>query len=613
MTDDLLGYYNRELSLIRREASRFAQTHPKVAARLRLGTDGSEDPHVERLLEGFAFLTAGVRQRLDDGYAEMAEALLGVLYPHYLAPIPSAAIVQFHLDVGQNELAAGLTFPRGKAIETEPIQGEPCRFRTAYPVAVWPIDVKLAALQSAPFSAPVTARSNTAAAVLRLQLTCRSPNLTFAKLTARKLRIYLHGQNQHANRLYEMLLNQATDLAFATGVDDRTPVVVKASDVIHTVGFETDEGLIPYPDRSFLGYRLLTELFTFPRKFLFIDVDLPPAAMARIGNRLELFVYLARSATDLEPNVSAEMFRLGCTPVVNLHARQAEPIRLTQTDPEYRVIPDVRRPLAHEVYSVDRVAATTADGEEIELRPLFGARQGLPDRTSTVFWSAARRPASVGSAASPDAPVDRGTEIYLTFVDATNKPLPPSDWTVHVQVTTLNRDLPARLPFGGGQPRLQLATGGAAVRLECLTPPTNTVRPRLGPESIWRLVSHLNLNHLSISGGATGAAALRELLALYDVSDVAETKAMIEGLVGVDTKRITAWAGGALCRGVEVAVTFDEPRYTGYGLFVFASVLDRFFGLYASLNSFTRTVAKLAQREGIYKQWPPRIADRPLI
>jgi len=250
MTEDLLPYYNRELSYIRRHAARFAEAHPKVAARLRLGPDGSEDPHVERLLQGFSYLTARVRHKLDDEFPEITQALLGVLYPHYLAPIPSCAIVQLDLDPGQNELTAGLTVPRGQAIESEPIQGEPCRFRTAYPVALYPVDVRLAALASAPFTAPATPRSNTALAVLRVALGTRSSNIRFADFAGMKtLRLFLRGQPQHAQKLYELLLNHAVEVAFAKRPDDKAAVAV-GPEAIQPVGFARDEALLPYPPRG---------------------------------------------------------------------------------------------------------------------------------------------------------------------------------------------------------------------------------------------------------------------------------------------------------------------------------------------------------------------------
>ncbi len=608
MPDDLFPYYNRELSYIRRHAARFAESHPKVAARLRLAPDGSEDPHVERLLQGFAYLTARVRHKLDDEFPEVTQALLGVLYPHYLAPIPSFAVVQLDIAEGQNELTTGVTVPRGQSLETDPIQGEPCRFRTAYPVTVFPIDVRLATLTSAPFTAPATPRAGSAVAVLRVVLACRSPNVRFRDLNLKRLRFFLRGQPQHTQKLYELLFNHAVEVAFATRPDDKAAVAV-GPEALKPVGFDRNESLLPYPARSFVGYRLLTEFFTFPQKFLFVDVDVPPAALARGENQLELFVYLNRQAADLEPNVTADVFKLGCTPMVNLFSQRAEPIRVTQQEFEYRVVPDQRRPLAHEVYAIDRVTATSPDGREAEYAPFFAVKHGGL-RGGDRYWHSTRRPAADVAPPSDTAAVDRGTEAYLSFVDLGFNPSAPADWTIHVETTCMNRDLPARLPFGGGQPKLQLApAAGPVTRVSCLTPPTPTVRTHLKEEGLWRLVSHLTLNHLSLTDSTDGADALREILTLYDFADSAVTRGVIEGVRQVSGKRVLGRASGAVCRGVEVAVEFDEDRFTGNGLYLFASVLDRFFSLYASVNTFTRTVATVARREGIYKRFPARAGE----
>ncbi|AMV23267.1 hypothetical protein VT84_02580 [Gemmata sp. SH-PL17] len=625
MTEDLLPYYNRELSYIRRHAARFAEAHPKVAARLRLGPDGSEDPHVERLLQGFAYLTSRVRHKLDDEFPEITQAIIGTLYPHYLAPIPSCAVVQLDLDPGQNELTSGLTVPRAQALESEPIQGEPCRFRTAYPVTLFPIDVRVASLASAPFTAPPTPRANSALAVLRIGLGTRSANVRFANFAGMtKLRFFLRGQPQHTQRLYELLLNHAVEVAFAKRPDDKGAIAV-GPEAIQPVGFARDEGLFPYPARSFIGYRLLTEYFTFPQKFLFFDVTVPQAALARTDGVLELFVYLNRQAADLEPNVTADTFRLGCAPMVNLYEQPAEPIRLTQQQFEYRVVPDHRRPLAHEVYSVNKVTATAADGRETEYAPFFavkhsgsGSRRegaGGAGEAAHPYWHSARRPAADAAEPRPDSTaVDHGTEMYLSFVDIGFNPAAPIDRTVFVHCTCTNRDLPARLPFGGGQPKLQLTEGsGLVTRITCLTPPTPTVRTHLREEGLWRLVSHLTLNHLSLTDGPDGADALREILALYDFTESAATRAQIEGVRGVSGKRVLGRANGAVCRGVEVGIEFDEDRYTGNGMYLFASVLDRFFTLYASVNTFTRTVATVARREGVYKRFPSRAGDQIVL
>jgi type VI secretion system protein ImpG len=613
MGNELLPYYNRELSYIRRLAAQFAEAHPKIAGRLRLGSDVSEDPHVERLIEAFAYLTARIRHKLDDELPELTESLLGVLYPHYQAPIPSMAIVQFELDPGQNETTEGHTVARHTMLETEPIQGEPCRFQTCYPVTLYPLDIKAATLTRPPFRAPDTPWTKKAAAVLRLSLACRARAVRFADLKLASLRFFLKGQPQHVYRLYELLFNQALGVALGSTANDPDPIMLGA-DRLRQVGFERDEGLLPYPARSFLGYRLLSEFFAFPQKFLFCDLaGLDGKTLSRIGNQLEIFVFLGQADPDVEQNLDAEMFRLGCTPVVNLFPKRAEPIQLTHTEFEYRVVPDARWPLAHEVYSVDRVLAAAPEGAEVEFQPFFSIKHALEARSAGTFWHSTRRPAEPS-----EGPVDNGTEVYLSLVDLGFSPSAPADWTMAVETTCLNRDLPHRLPFGGDQPRLQFSEGGALVSsIACLTPPTRTFRPALKRGTLWRLISHLSLGHLSLVDSSEQADALREILKLYDFADSAETRAMVEGVLSIRSRRVVGRVGQDLaagfCRGLEVTIQFDEEKFAGNGLLVFASVLDRFLGLYCSINSFTRMVAVTKGREGVYRRWPPRTGEKPLV
>jgi type VI secretion system protein ImpG len=619
MSDELLPFYNRELSFIRRLGAEFARTHPKIAGRLRLGTDASEDPHVERLIQAFAYLNARVRHKLEDDFPEITDALLGVLYPHYQLPVPSMAVVQLDLDPDQGELTTGPVVPRHTSLETETIEGEPCRFRTCYPVTLWAIDVRLASLSPPPFKAPPAPFADHAAAILRLVLTCRSEAMTFAALELDSLRFYLKGQGQHVYPLYELLFNNLLGVALAGSHDDPAPVVLE-KDAVRPVGFGRDEGLLPYPPRSFLGYRLLTEFFAFPEKFLFFDLaGWQRAQLARQGNRLEVYLYLDRGGGDLEHNLSADTFRLGCTPIVNLYRQRAEPIALTQAEWEYRVVPDARRPLAHEVYTIDAVSALSPVGESVEYAPFFSTRHAQAH--GARFWHATRRPALPPDEAGPPGSLpDKGTEVLLSLVDPAFRVSAPADWSLDVETTCLNRDLPHRLPFGGDQPRLQLSEGGTLVaHIACLTPPTPTLRPALRKGAMWRLVSHLALNHLSMTGGDAGAEALREVLTLYDFSDSEETRAMIAGVLDVDSRRVVGrvraedGVGEAVVRGVEVTVRFDEKRFAGSGLFLFAAVLERFLALYCSINSFSRLTATVEGRKGELRRWPRRMGEKVLL
>ncbi len=607
MSDALLPYYNRELNAIRELAREFSLRHPKIAGRLRLAADAVDDPHVARLLEGVAFLSARVHHRLDDEFPELTDALLSVLYPHYLAPIPSVAVAEFSC---QPELTQPLTIAPGFALDTEPVRGESCRYRTVYPLVLWPVMVENVRLSGLPLAAPANPMAERAAAVLRITLACATPEATFSALGVDRLRFFLRGGPQVALPLYELLLGQTLSVAFADGPADSNPVIVPASSVA-AVGFGPEEALLPWPARSFSGFRLLSEFFAFPEKFLFIDITgIDAKTLVAAGRRLDIFVYLRRAAPELERAVGSESLALGASPIVNLFAQRCEPVPLTETDTEYRVVADARRQSALEIYSVERVRETRADGSSRPWFPFYRlSPAGREDEEPAGFYHVVRR-------AGP--PAAGGSELFLEPFEAAAAASRPADAVLSVDALCLNRDLPADLPFGGGHPRLSLVTGAAALTsVSCLTAPTPTLRPPLRERGFWRLVSHLSLGHLSVVGGEAGAAALKEVLRLYDLRDSAETHAAIEGLVGVSAAagvaRLPGGRLGAFCRGLDVTLEFDPRSWQAAGLYLMASVLERFLALHSSVNSFVRTRAVLRGRPGAAAAWPARAGGRVLL
>ena len=605
MSDALLPYFDRELNALRRLAAEFAATHPKIAARLRLAPETVDDPHVARLLEGVAFLAARVHHRLDDEFPELTDALLGVLYPHYLAPFPSAAIAQFH---AQPEMP--LRLEAGLAIETEAVQGEACRFRTAWPLTLWPVEIEIVRLSGLPLAAPANPLAGGAVSVLRLALRCRAPEATFAQLGLDRLRFFLRGAANVTLPLYELLCAHAVSIAYADGPADTAPVVLPAS-AIEPVGFAPEEALLPWPARSFAGFRLLSEYFALPEKFLFLDFTrLDGKTLLTNSGHLEIFVYLDRALPELERSIGVETLALGCTPIVNLFRQRCEPIQVTHTEVDYRVVPDARRAAAMEVWQVERVRESRPDGSSRPWRPFYRLTHGDPEaETAGGFYQLSRRP-------SP-APLG-GSEVYIGPCDPDFDADTASGAVLSVDALCLNRDLPARLPFGGGHPELRLgeALPGVA-RVTCLTAPTAPLRPPLGERRFWRLVSHLSLGHLSIVGGSEGAAALREVLRLYDLRGSAESHAAIDGLIGVSARPGSARAPGsrtgAFCRGVDVTLEFDAGAWQSAGLYLLAAVLDRFLALHATVNSFVRTSAVLRGRPGRAAAWPARAGVRVLL
>ncbi len=610
MRDRLEQFYEQELFFIRRMAAEFARDRPKIADRLALGADTREsgDPHVERMIESFAFLTARVRLKLEDEFPELTDSLLGLLYPHYLAPIPSMSIAQFVLDPNQGKLTDGFTIPRESRLISREVKGIPCRFRTAYPVTLWPIELSTSYL-TAPFGSGIKLPPglNHVQAMLRLELRITG-NLPWSALSLDQLRICLNGDEKTSHQLYELIFNQCV------GVFVREPGGVSTllpADSVKEVGFGLDEGLLPYDARSFIGYRLLTEYFAFPQKFLFADLTRLNSIVAKATKpTIDVCLLLNRADRSLESRVDRDVLKLGCAPIVNLFSQQAEPIRLTQTQTEYSVTPDVRNRRAFEVYSIDAVTSTNLDNSAVtEYQPFFACRHGRTSSLSPTYWHSKRVPSAIKN--------DRGTEVRLSLVDLNFDPSMPATEILSVATTCSNRDLPGELRTSGGESwGFQLEGQAPLKRIDPLVSPTLPSRIPEG-ELRWRLISHLALNHFSITGGESGADALRELLKLYDYNNSRATAQQIAGIDQISSRRKTARiTGGAsigFCRGIELEITFDPEKYAGIGAFLMASVLDKFVGLYASINSFTRLSTRMRNSAEPFKVWPYRVGDQTVL
>ncbi len=292
MSESIYRYYERELAFIRQMAVEFAKQYPAAAGRLLLEPNRSLDPHVERLIEAFALLAGRVHQKIDDEFPELTDALLNVLYPHYLAPIPSLAVVQMVPDPARTPMKDGFHLPRYSKLRTRPVQDLPCKYRTAYPVSLWPVAITAARVQGPPFPTGFRPPPGTAAA-LRLTLEGQA-GAKFSDLSLDVLRLHLLGENELIALLYEVLLNQTKQVMLRAPDDTtRKPIFLTPAEAIRPVGFEADEGLLPYPPRSFPGYRLLTELFSYPAKFLFVDLaGLSRACRAGFGKTMEVVLFL---------------------------------------------------------------------------------------------------------------------------------------------------------------------------------------------------------------------------------------------------------------------------------------------------------------------------------
>jgi type VI secretion system protein ImpG len=590
--------YTRELAYLRERGAEFATAYPKVAARLGMAGRQFADPHVERLMEAFAFLTARLQHQLDQDLPELTTGLLGVLYPQYTSPLPSMAIAAFEVDLGEAALTSGVEVAKGTALFAE-VAGKTAWFRTAYPVTLWPLRLESAAFvpwddlglsEAALPPGPEGPRRRPAGAV-RLRLSSPVPLDT---LGMPRLRFHIAGDQVESARVYDLLFERDRAVA-VRGLDSGAPPTAAT---LTPVGFEEDEGVLPSPAHAHPGHRLVQEYFAFPRKFLFFDVELgrlPP------DRRADLLIFVDERPGKAQ--IKGDTFKLGATPVVNLFSRTAEPIRVDQKTHRYRLTGDARRERHTAVHSVEEVLAT-GPGEPVPrtFAPFFSfAHRGPEEAEPRVFWYASRTPTG-----RLDLP---GSDVHLTFVDLDLDPEAPPSEVVYARVLCTNRGLCEEIDAGA---RLSLEQAAPVSQVTCLCKPTAEVEPPAGGQALWRLVSNLSLNHLSL-GGEGGPEALREVLRAYLFASSPPAERQIDAIASVSSRTVSRRVGRGLARGTEVTVSLAEDQLRDGSPILFGAVLRRFLSLYAHLNSFTAGALRSTTREEIWKQWPPMAGALPLL
>jgi type VI secretion system protein ImpG len=613
----LKDYYEQELRYLRELGKEFAEQHGEVAQSLRMEGGQTTDPHVERLLEGFAFLAARIHRRIDDDFSEISQALLNIVYPHYLRPIPSTSVVQMEVDPDQ-AISSGLILEAGQTLVSPPTKegGVRCRFRTCYPVKLWPLRVIQATWQS-PHGLNFGSRGKEIAAVLAVRLECTG-GLRFDEIQVDRLRFYLDGDLPLMSTLYEILDNNCSEVLFRDPQNTDLATVAIPGSRLTPVGFQEEEGILPLPRNSFLGYRILQEYFTFPQKFLFLDLSgMDPVFHGGFGSEVEiLFLVSPFSGSErqeaLERGVTRDTLRLGCTPVVNLFETESEPIRLTQRRAEHLLrAKGATREFAPEIFSVDQVEAVVGtEVKRVQLEPFFSYRHQGDDGSPSVFWTHRRFPSTWLE--------DGATDVSLSFVDPRGDTLHPEFPSVAARLTCFNGTLPSKLPIGSDHDfHVEGGEGSALTKIVSLIHPTAPAHPPLGSSTFWRIVSHFSLNYLSLVEG--DGAPLRELLSLYNYLNPELGEKHIQGIAGVSSEptfaRVRGEHGLSFARGRKVTLEFDQDRFSGGALYLFACVLERFLGMYSSINSFSQMVARVRsqQRTFTLREWYPKAGQKPLL
>jgi type VI secretion system protein ImpG len=621
----LLRYYSQELQHLREVGGEFAVQYPKIAGRLGLEGFDCADPYVERLLEGFSFLAARVQMKIDAEFPRFTQHLSEIVYPHFLAPTPSMAVVQLQPDLSNPALNAGYEVPRGAGMRS--VLGKDdataCEYRSAHALTLWPVELAEARFFThsgsiAGVDGPLPAQVK-AGLRLRLRTTNGAP---FDTLALDRLTLHLRGADDLPGRILEKLLGGVEGvLALPRPPGGANPSWHKLlpKTALQPRGFHEDDALLPSGQRSFQGYRLLQEYFAFAQRFMFVELNgLAPAVRACAERELEIVILLNRGDARLEQTLDASHFALNCTPVVNLFRRRADRINLSGEQYEYHVLVDRTRPMDFEVHQVESVTGYGSGVEaEQNFHPLYSARDldavHPAAAPAQAFYQIRREPRVVSQRQRTRGPRSSyvGSETFLAIVDAAEAPYRHSLRQLGLVVWCTNRDLPLAMPLGVGKTDFILDDGGPVQAIRVLGGPSQPLPSFAEGNMAWRLINQLSLNYLSLvdSDPERGAHALRELLALYCHPLDACSQRQVEGVRSVAarpiTRRMPTPGPITFGRGLEITVTMDDAAFEGAGAFVLGGVLSHFFAQYVSINAFTETVIRTVGR-GEIMRWPGR-------
>ncbi|WP_028105153.1 type VI secretion system baseplate subunit TssF [Pseudoduganella violaceinigra] len=622
--DELYGYYQRELDYLRNAGREFARQHPETARRLELGELESADPHVERLIESFAFLTGRVRRELDNEAPDMAAALLEALLPNSMAPLPPMTIVQMAADPAKGKDSAGRHVAAhtplvASAIPTQRAAGAAeveCQFRTCFPLTLWPMSVASAGFEEAS-AHPGLEREPEVAGVLRLSLVCNN-GMAFGSgedcIAPERLRFHLHDSWHNAGALYDWLLCHVKRILVVPGGRRAAHRLGEAASW-DEAGFGAEDAVLPEAGQAHPAYRQLQEYFAYPRKYLFFDAGRLGQTLRGFsaGPRREQQADLLLLVTHRPPSgisLHAGQFLLGCTPAINLFPRTTETLRLDQRQYEYRLVPDARQEASTEIHSLLKVEASYADGQGgMRLTPYYDFGRVLHGQTGTQ-WLARRVPGS-GTRAG-------GTDVLLSFLDVdseagfTRMPL------VSASALCTNRRLAEEIrPDPPGQSTFRAPASAGVLPVRCLVQPTAQVMPPLDGRQLWRVLSLLNLNHvtldqLSASREGSALAMVQRLLELANSAGSPGGTRQARSLVRFECRRaVRPVRGGPVPgfrRGHELVLEFAKGAYSDGTPLMLAAVLQRFFQMYCSVNSFA-CVTVMAGEERV-KEWLPATSSR---
>lgn len=601
--DDLLPNYEQELNLLRRAAATFAARHPKIAARLGISGDNCDDPHVERMLQSFALLAANISRRLDDTYPEFSETLVGMTYPQYLRPIPACAIARFDVSGSYDKITQPSKVARGTLLTGKT---EDYRFRTVYDVTLAPIAVTKACYRPTATVPPNVTLPADTSGLISITFATMQPGFRIGSST-RRLRVHISGTEQIVSATIDtMLLHTAA--AFVE--DGRSRWAALPELPVAAVGSQPQEKLLE-EDNGPPAFRLLSEYFSFSKKFDFVDIDLAALVQAAGGGE-QLTLHLA--IRDVHPDsqagqylkpLASENFQLFCTPIVNLFPLTALPLKRHLETGDYPVPPLKTDTAEGEVWSIDAVRVEAKRGKSTVVQAFSSLMHGSADKLSGPYWAFVQQDGST-------APGTEDTVLTLVGLDGATAQTAIEELTVNITYT--NGDRPSAMPFGSETGDLISEDDATAARIVLLDAPTETKRlPREG-DAVWRLLSQMAPHTSALT--REGLAELKQLLRQF-ASHSPRLRGLVDALKDLRHRPKRLWWQGepmpCLMLGLEVTLAVNEYAFTSASLSALIGAMEPFFARYLHENSAVELVVISANTGVEIRRCGARLGTMPLL
>jgi len=586
MNESLLPYYSQEVTHLKRKLNEFASTNPNAGDTLKINNENIEDPHVNRLLDGFAFLTAELQQKLDNSFSELSTGLLESIYPEYLSILPSTSIVQFQ---PLGDLDKPYKIHSGDMLESSPINGDTCKFTIAYDTDLLPLTVKSAKFHNHTLAGPKAAGIDSTS-VLEISLATMN-SIEFSQLDCKKIRFFIDGDRGFSNKILDMILGHTNKLI----IHDNNETVDIPITAIKQLGFDQEHKILPNNSKTPSAHATIIEYFAYSKKFQFIEINLSDV-LKQFNSEASLYIYFDCKNSDLETYIDKDNFILNATPIINLFPNSAEPIVLDNYKSEYPVIANSNNPNNFEIYSIDNVSAITPSGEKIDYLPFYSTNYNIEQNSK--LWTCNRRKLE-------------GQDFYqmnVSLVDPDINIQFHQDNILSINTLCTNANLPTKLLFNNGTPYLQFCETTAPTKsIKCLMPFTKPSYLFNNNKQFWKLLSLLNLNVQTMLDEKCNN--LKRMLELHCADTMKHSRTIISSIQSSSSKQILARDPNGIlnsfCQGTEITINIDEKILGNESILQLGNVLNHFFASKVTLNSFIQLKIYSESQQRIIHQWQP--------